>query len=449
MGQKISVCIVTRDHERFIEPCLKSIKPIASEIIIYDLGSKDKTKKIAKKYGKVFNIKFENDYSKLKNKLAIQAKGDWILFLEPEEVLAEDTQKKLLQFLESLLQKNVPLIFQLKVFNLQPGGYPGTTYFKSVLFKNGQNIIFNGLVHEYPVCTKGELIIQKTPFSMNNFESFKLPGEIQKKAINNINLLLEAIEKSKDKSRNYHYFYHLGNAYCQVYDFHRAMEAYNRANYFFQQLKNKSYIFYGELLVKITGTMAFCTQNYKECLIFVDELLKVSPKFLDALFLLGYCKQNIGNYKEAVKVYQQILNLSVNNNEQLNPLGLTSLEASLIPLVKFNLGRCFTNLENKVKGIDYLEQSLNLSPDSKQTLIHLIRYYLLENNLTKALPLYFKNTVQKHHPKEKENMEIVSKLPVDSQDYKEMLIKFLKSMENLDEWTELERKHIKDKIDAK
>ena len=447
MGQKVSVCIITRNHERFIETCLKSVKPVAYEIIIYDLGSLDKTKKIAKKYGKFFNIKFENDYSKLKNKQTIQAKGDWILFLEPEEVLMEDTQKKLLPFLENLPQTNVPLVFQFKVFNSQPDGYPGTTFFKNTLFKNNQNIIFNGLVHEYPVCTKGELIIQKAPFAINNFESFKPPGEVQKKAIHNINLLIESIEKSKDKSRNYHYFYHLGNAYCQVYDFHRALESYNKANYLFQQLKNKPYIFYGELLVKLTGTLAFCFQNYKDCLIFVDELLKVSPKFLDALFLLGYCKQNMGNYNEALKIYKNILNLSDKNSEELNPLGLTSLDTALIPLVKFNLGRTYLNLKNKEKGINFLESSYNSSPATKQTLLHLTRYYLLESNLSKALPFYLKNTSQKHHPKEIENMESTAKLPSDSPAFKEMLLKFLISMEPLDEWTELESAQIKGKIE--
>ena len=45
----LSVCIITKNEERFIDSCLKSVQNIADEIIIVDAFSTDKTKKKAKK----------------------------------------------------------------------------------------------------------------------------------------------------------------------------------------------------------------------------------------------------------------------------------------------------------------------------------------------------------------------------------------------------------------
>ena len=39
----ISVCIIAKNEERFIEDCLKRLKPFGMEIIVTDTGSTDRT----------------------------------------------------------------------------------------------------------------------------------------------------------------------------------------------------------------------------------------------------------------------------------------------------------------------------------------------------------------------------------------------------------------------
>ena len=47
----ISVCIIARNEEKYIETCLKHLKPLGMEIVVVDTGSSDSTKQIAtKKY---------------------------------------------------------------------------------------------------------------------------------------------------------------------------------------------------------------------------------------------------------------------------------------------------------------------------------------------------------------------------------------------------------------
>ena len=58
---KISACIISYNEEKKIEDCLKSLQPVADEIIIVDSNSNDHTIKIAKKYtDKIFTQTFLN-----------------------------------------------------------------------------------------------------------------------------------------------------------------------------------------------------------------------------------------------------------------------------------------------------------------------------------------------------------------------------------------------------
>ncbi len=57
----ISVVIITYNEEKRLEPALKSVEDIASEIVVVDSYSSDETLKIAKKYTKkIFQRKWTN-----------------------------------------------------------------------------------------------------------------------------------------------------------------------------------------------------------------------------------------------------------------------------------------------------------------------------------------------------------------------------------------------------
>lgn len=96
MKNKISAFIITKNEEKVIERCIKSIKDFVDEIIIVDSYSTDKTIKIAKEFkAKVFLKKFENDYAKQKNYAISKCKGKWIFTLDADEVASFELVKNL------------------------------------------------------------------------------------------------------------------------------------------------------------------------------------------------------------------------------------------------------------------------------------------------------------------------------------------------------------------
>lgn len=102
---KISVVISAYNEENMIEPCLKSLKGIADEIIVVNNSSQDKTEELAKKYAKV--ITRPNDpvnLNKNKNFGFTKATGDWIISLDADERLTPQLGKEIKT---AILDKNI------------------------------------------------------------------------------------------------------------------------------------------------------------------------------------------------------------------------------------------------------------------------------------------------------------------------------------------------------
>lgn len=99
--KRLSVVLATKDEEENIGRCLKAVKSIADEIIIFDELSTDKTREIAKKLGaKVFEVNHEDNFHITKQKAIDKATGDWILQLDADEVVTPELAKEIVSVLE-------------------------------------------------------------------------------------------------------------------------------------------------------------------------------------------------------------------------------------------------------------------------------------------------------------------------------------------------------------
>lgn len=91
----ISVSIIGHNEEKNIERCLLSVA-WADEIIFVDCASKDNTVEIAKKYATKIFYKENNPNLNVNKQFGIeQCKGDWILYLDPDEVVTDKLKKEI------------------------------------------------------------------------------------------------------------------------------------------------------------------------------------------------------------------------------------------------------------------------------------------------------------------------------------------------------------------
>src|SRR3989338_181326 len=110
----ISLCMITKNEEQFIEQCLNSAKELVDEIIIIDTGSDDKTKEIAKRFtDKIYDFKWENDFSKARNFSLQKAAKEWVIILDADETISQTDHEKIRELVEKpentayfLIQRN-------------------------------------------------------------------------------------------------------------------------------------------------------------------------------------------------------------------------------------------------------------------------------------------------------------------------------------------------------
>ncbi|MBN4056903.1 glycosyltransferase, partial [bacterium AH-315-J21] len=143
--QTVSVCMIVKNEEEFLEGCLLSIRDIADEIILVDTGSDDRTVEIAESFGcKIYHQPWEGDFSKHRNYSIEQASSDWIFIIDADERLVEKDIPQLKQY----LQKSEYDLLSLTVYNVAERSGGDTTVLPSVrIFRQDLQLRYEGIVH--------------------------------------------------------------------------------------------------------------------------------------------------------------------------------------------------------------------------------------------------------------------------------------------------------------
>jgi len=90
----LSVVVITKNEEKNIENCLKSVLGLADEIIVVDDESTDKTVSLAQKYARILHHKMDNEGIH-RNWAYAQAKNDWVLSLDADETVSDELREEI------------------------------------------------------------------------------------------------------------------------------------------------------------------------------------------------------------------------------------------------------------------------------------------------------------------------------------------------------------------
>jgi len=162
---KISAVIITKNEEKMIEDCLKSLTWV-DEIVVIDGGSKDRTVEIAKKYKARIIEHVTDNYSDQRNYGLKEALGSWVFYIDADERVAPELRDEVLgisnfparpaggQFSISNSAYAIPRRNMIFGKEFKHGGqWPD--YVKR-LFKKSELVKWGGELHEEPVF-KGNL----------------------------------------------------------------------------------------------------------------------------------------------------------------------------------------------------------------------------------------------------------------------------------------------------
>ena len=140
---QLTVCLITRNEGKFLGSCLKSVFGLASQIIVVDTGSTDRTTEIAKSFGaEIYSFAWADDFSAARNVALEHATGDWILMLDADEELPAAQHERLL----ADIRKSDAIGLRLPLVN--HGQEADGQCFVPRLFRNAPRVFYHGRIHE-------------------------------------------------------------------------------------------------------------------------------------------------------------------------------------------------------------------------------------------------------------------------------------------------------------
>jgi GT2 family glycosyltransferase/tetratricopeptide (TPR) repeat protein len=147
----LSLCMIVRDAEGTIGPCLQSVRPFVDEMIVVDTGSTDATIQIARSLGaKVFEFPWCDSFAIARNESLKNASGRWIFWMDADDTIDQANGNKLRQLVQRPSPSAPAYVLQVHC----PGaadddGYATATVVDHVkVFANRPEIRFTGRIHE-------------------------------------------------------------------------------------------------------------------------------------------------------------------------------------------------------------------------------------------------------------------------------------------------------------
>ncbi len=194
----LSVCMIVRDEEVNLRRAIESVRDFASEVIVVDTGSRDRTVEIARSLGaKVSAHVWQEDFSLARNVAIEAASGDWILSLDADEWLDAKAVAALAVALER------PCLAQLVRIDLvadDKGSEPFRQFSALRLFRRDARIRFGGRVHEG--VAESLIAIGSTDWPESGVaildDGYGIAAERQRKLARNLALLELARQDSPD-----------------------------------------------------------------------------------------------------------------------------------------------------------------------------------------------------------------------------------------------------------
>ncbi len=228
----LSVSMIVKNEEDSIKETLESVKSIADEIIIVDTGSSDNTINICQQYtDKVYQFHWVDDYSIARNYSLDKCSGNWILYIDADEIITNQSQQFLKNNLKNI-DKSIGMLIT-KIINYAfdennnqyeyIGQYPRV--FRNISFPL---VHFFGKIHEQiaPSLINYNLEMRDSDIQIIHKGYLKSNLEMNNKVKRNLTILSNHIQ---EEPTNGYTWYQLGNTLYQMKEYNKSIEILENA----------------------------------------------------------------------------------------------------------------------------------------------------------------------------------------------------------------------------
>lgn len=218
----VSLCMIVKNEEKNLAACLKSADDFASEVIVVDTGSIDRTVEIAQSLGaKVKHFTWINDFAAARNESIREASGDWIFWLDADDRISPDNLNRLKQALVS----GQADVYSCQIVSQGAEARSSTDHLR--LFRNHRGLRFDYALHETIIhsAERQGVTVAWTNITIDHMGYQIGSADLQSKARRNLTIIQQQLVQESD---NLHWHYHLGVCQTVLENYAAAAEAYER-----------------------------------------------------------------------------------------------------------------------------------------------------------------------------------------------------------------------------
>ena len=195
----LSACLIVKNEAVLLQRCLESLHSFVDEIVIVDTGSDDNTVDIARKYdAQVYYFNWIDDFSAARNESLRHAKGDWILYVDADEVVDAVNAAKIRQVIsqKDIMGATVRQCIPQQAENIVTAFY--SEYCR--LFRHHPAIRFEGAIHEQilPAIERLGGIVLRTDIVIHHWAYAATEEKKRSRAERNLRYLLVEVKRVPD-----------------------------------------------------------------------------------------------------------------------------------------------------------------------------------------------------------------------------------------------------------
>ena len=178
----ISACIIARDEEENIGECIDSLDGFASQVVVGDTGSADRTVHIARSRGAtVLRLQWNHSFADARNAVLDAATGRWLLSIDCDERLRRE---RLDEMLARLADETLPEVLLVRIINTYATGRR-LDRLAPRLFKRASGFRYVHAVHEQLDADGADAALSEITFEHQGYSS---PGACEAKERRNLAL---------------------------------------------------------------------------------------------------------------------------------------------------------------------------------------------------------------------------------------------------------------------
>ncbi|MFC0525416.1 glycosyltransferase [Pontibacillus salicampi] len=349
----ISLCMIVKDEEQFLETCLENAKNQVDEIIIVDTGSSDSTIQIASRYtDNIYTFTWNNDFAEARNFSIRKATSEHILILDADEYINDEITIK--DYVD-----DVNDVYSVGIVNF---GSNGATFSHEAhrLFRNNIGLTYYGKLHEDIMVSENHRLgfLPSAIYHVGYRDDV-----ITKKDKRNRNSTI--LQEEVKENRSGFNLYNLGKEYRLTGEYEKAIEVYKEA-----YSKSKEKVFLNDLLFNLIDVLRL-QNRLKDALQLCNDAIELFPNYTDLFFLRGFIYFDYGCYPKAIEAYRHCLNLG-EVERGVTRTGVGSF------LAHYQIANSYYEMNEKGKALESLCDSIN---NNKYYMPALLKYSQLHLQL--------------------------------------------------------------------